>query len=63
MPVYRVLNLADKKVSYVNSANKAQARSHVTRRTVQVELADPEQMSDDAAKGISVQIERAGDEQ
>ena len=62
MPTYRCLSLTDKKVSYVSAANKAQARSHVARRTVQVELADPEQMSDDAKGGISLAIEKAGDE-
>ncbi len=61
-PTYRALDLSSKKVTYVQATNKAQARSHVARRIVQVELADPEQMSEDAKGGISLAIEKAGDE-
>ncbi len=62
MPVYRTLNLTDKAVTYVIAANKAQARSHVARKIVQVELADPNQMMDDAADKVSLVPETAGEE-
>ena len=62
MPCYRVLNLANKEVKYIAADNKTQARAHVTRKTVQVELADPEQMSADAKDGISLAIEKASNE-
>lgn len=62
MPLYRTLDLSSKSVKYVQATSKAQARSHVARRVIQVENADTEQMSADALEGISLAIEKAGDE-
>lgn len=53
--------MTDRRVTYVLANNKARARSHVARRIVQVELATPTQMADDAQGGISLQPEKAED--
>lgn len=62
MPTYRCLSLADNKVTYVVADNKAQARSHVAKKIVQVELADALQVMEDSKGGINLKAEKAGDE-
>lgn len=62
MPTYRTLNLTNKEVRYVIADNKVQARNHIARKIVQVELADALQVMDDSAEGVDLKAETAGAE-
>lgn len=63
MPTYRTLNLANKTVLYVIADNKVQARNHVARKIVQVDLADALQVMDDSAAGVNLKAETAGEKE
>ena len=55
--LYRTINTtapASEAVLYVRSTTQAQARSYRARTIVQVEVADPEQMAEDALAGIAI---------
>ncbi len=60
--LYRTLSLANNEVKYVRAVNKAQARSHVARKTIQVEVATPAQIMADVALHLDVQPVEAGAE-
>ena len=62
MPTYRTLNLTDNSVKYVTATNKAQARSHVARKIIQVEVADAAQIFEDAANKVNLVTEDASAE-
>ena len=62
MPTYRCLSLIDNKVSYVKATNRAQARSHVARKIIQVEVADAAQIFEDAANKVNLVTEDASAE-
>jgi hypothetical protein len=55
------LSLANNTVTYVIADNKVQARNHVARKIVQVELADALQVMDDSQHGINLKAETAGE--
>lgn len=60
--IYRTLDLGSKHVLYVRASNKAQARSHISRKTIQVEVATSEQLIADVAAKIDVHPVEAGEE-
>lgn len=60
--LYRTLDLSSKKILYVRATNKAQARSHVSRKIIQVEVASTEQIVADVAAKLDVSPVDAGDE-
>ena len=60
--LYRTLDLSSKKVLYVRASNKAQARSHVSRKIIQVEVASTEQIIADVAAKLDVAAVDAGEE-
>lgn len=60
MALYRTVNLVNNKVCYVEAANKSQARSHVARKIVQVEVASPNQMVADSQGNVELTPEKAG---
>lgn len=59
--VYRTRNTETGEVKYVRAASKAQARSHIARTLIEVQVAKAADMVDDVDAGRSIACETAGE--